>query len=158
MEVNEAIRARRVELGLSVLELATKADLSVAEYDDIEDYADEATTVAHVRKLKLICQLLGLQLLELLGVPCDFCETHQRYSEDYRLPRNRLIASRRDALGLSRLELADKLGFYEQAVIEMEEREDFLESWSIELVSKLSGVIGVPLHVLLAIPCPRCGR
>jgi hypothetical protein len=54
--------------------------------------------------------------------------------------------------------LADRLGFYENAVFEMEASEDFLERWPIELIRTLSRELLLPLQTLLDYPCPKCGK
>lgn len=158
MEPSETIKKRRLEMGLSQDDVYRATGLSWNEYFDIELHASEALTVAHLGKLKGICQLLELNLLDLAGVQCEFCKLGLSYSAAFLMPRNKQIKQRREERGLSRNELADRLGFHEIAVAEMEEKENFLEEWSVQLIQALSRELGIPLQVLFAYPCPTCKR
>jgi DNA-binding XRE family transcriptional regulator len=158
MEVHERIKRRRTELGIPEQEAAREVGITVDSYCDIEMHADEIRTVTHLGEVKRLCNLLGLAVPELFDLRCPFCDEGIGYSEDFLLPRNELVRRRRESMGLSVYELADLLGFHEVAVQEMERNEDFLESWSIDLIHNLSKEISVPLQVLLKIRCKRCGR
>ncbi len=158
MRVHEKITKRRNELGISVRDAARGIGVSLEEYNDIEGHADEISTVTHLSEVKQLCALLKCEFLDLFGMRCDFCTKSLRSDEELLLPRNELIRRRRELRGLSAFELADRLGCSEVAVEEMEGDEDFLESWSIDLIRNLAREIRVPLQILLKVRCKKCDR
>jgi len=157
MKPNELIRARREGLGLSPADVAMTASLGIPAYRDIEAYEDEAFTRAHLQALRSICEMLGLDLLSIFGIECQFC------SGDYpdalfHVARNALISQRRMALGLTDEQLGDRIGFEAIAIEKMEKDPDFLELWSVELIQQLATELGIPVHALLRVRCLKCGH
>jgi transcriptional regulator with XRE-family HTH domain len=158
MKPNELIRARREELGLKVADVASKAALGGAAYRDIESYEDEAFTTVPLGTLRSITEVLGLDLLSMFGIECHLCSTADADVELFRLPRNELTSKRRTALGLTREQLGNRIGFETVAIEEMEQDPDFLERWSVELIQQLAIALKIPMHVLLRVPCSKCRR
>jgi transcriptional regulator with XRE-family HTH domain len=158
MTRNEILKKRRVQMGLSEQDVCLATGLSVHEYADIEDYPTEIIAVTPLEDVKAICRVLALDLLEFLDVRCPFCGRGVSCQDEYLGPRNQLIRTQRERYGLSRRELADRLGFEEFAVAEMEQKEEFLESWSIDLIEALAKALNLPIQVLLSLRCPKCGR
>jgi len=158
MNVNERIKARRQELGLTDVEVAKQVGLSIHEYGDVEQHAQEVFEVAELRAVKKICEVLKVDFLELFDMKCSLCVEGKRYLEDNSLPRNELIRKGRTEMGISQEELGDRVGFYEVEVQNLEGKLDHLETWVIENIKELSAVINVPLQVLLNVKCRKCGR
>ena len=121
MKPSELIRARREELGLKPADVAARASLGNSAYRDIESYENEAFTTTQLGALRSICEALGLDLLSMFGIECQFCAGSGSDADLFRLPRNELISHRRIALGLTREQLGDRIGFEPIAIEEMEQ-------------------------------------
>jgi DNA-binding XRE family transcriptional regulator len=158
MDVNEKIKRRRKELGLSDTEVANKVGLSIHEYGDVEQHADEIFAVVELLRVKEICQMLKFDFFELFDMNCSFCREGNQHLESYSLPRNDLIRKRRIEMGLSVEELGDRIGFEETAVKDMEKDTDYLETWPINYVKDLSAITSVPFQILLNVKCAKCGK
>jgi len=143
---------------MSDAEVATAVGMSIHEYSDIEQHADEFFTVTHLSEIRKLATLLGLEIADLVGLQCAFCVDGEAYSSDFLLDRSEIICKSRESKGMQVDELADRIGFDRIAVEQMEKDKGFLEAWSIELISKLASVIEVPLQILLDIKCKTCGR
>ncbi|ACG72556.1 transcriptional regulator, XRE family [Anaeromyxobacter sp. K] len=150
------LRARRTTLGLTDAEVAGRAGLSRNELRDLEQHEDEAVHVVQLRNLRLLCAVLGVDALDLLGIPCASCAR----ADAGRLGggRHDVVRERRIALGLSQAALADRIGFEAGVVADIERDPDYLEGWSAGLVLSLAEVLGVPPQVLLDVRCRKCGR
>jgi transcriptional regulator with XRE-family HTH domain len=158
MDVNKKIKVRRQELGLTDVEVAKLAGLSIHEYSDIEMHVDEIMLYPGLNKVKEVLKILKIDFFDLFDMHCVFCEKDKQYIKDYLLPRNELIHKRRTEMGLSASDLGDRIGFEEVAVNDMEKDPNYLETWAIDYIKDLSRVIDVPLQILLNIKCTKCGR
>ena len=158
MNVNEKIKVRRQELGLTDVEVAKLAGLSIQDYFSIEMHVDEIVLYPHLYEVKEILKILKIDFFDLFEMHCDSCEEDKQYPKDYSLPRNELIHKRRTEMGLSASELGDRIGFEEAAVNDMEKDPNYLETWAIDYIKDLSRVIDVPLQILLNIKCAKCGH
>lgn len=156
--INEKIKARRRELGLSDVETAHQARLSIYEYGDIECYADEVFVVVPLYHIKKLCAVLKTDFFTLFEIPCAFCDEGATCLDDYWLRRSALIRKKREALGLSTEELGDKVGFYGAEIYLMETYTAHFESWVIRNISDLAEHLQIPFQVLLDVQCPRCAR
>jgi hypothetical protein len=92
----------------------------------------------------------------MFGIACHFCSTAGADADLFRLPRNELISKRRAALGRTREQLGDRIGFETVATEEMEQDSDFLERWPVELIQQLAIALEIPVHALLRVPCSKC--
>jgi transcriptional regulator with XRE-family HTH domain len=146
---NEVIRRARTLLGLSEAEAARRSGLSVSEYFDLELHEDEALTVVRLDKLKLLCRALNLDLLDLLSIEHGDVQVPEAVSAQRTARRSDLIRSRRTALGMSKEDLGERLGFDTSVVALLETDPDYLEGWSAELVLDLSEAIGVAPQCLV---------
>lgn len=155
---NQKIRKRRTELRLSDIVVAEKCGLSIHEYSDVEQHADEIMTAVPLKKVKQICDILSINLLDLLEIQCEYCLGKESYDSEHSLPLNRLISVTRTSMGISKDELADRLGFFIDAVDEMEEDENYLENWPIDIITNLSNELNLPIQILLGVRCDKCGR
>jgi DNA-binding XRE family transcriptional regulator len=127
------------------------------EYWDIEHHEDEGFTVAQLGKIRAIGRVLNLDILSIFGIGCQFCANDISVLKQLFPPRNELISQRRMSLGLTRNQLGDRIGFETVAVEQMERDPDFLEQLSVELIGELAGVLELPVHALLRVPCLKCG-
>jgi transcriptional regulator with XRE-family HTH domain len=156
MKPNQQIRNQREQLRLTEADVAAKAGLTRSAYRDIEWYEDEAYTATPLRALRAIGEILELDLLSLFGIHCALCSGDRSVTEMFRVPRNTLIAERRAALGLTREQLGDDLGFETIAVEELEQDPDYVDRWPIELIQQLATQLRLPMTPLLRIPCEKC--
>jgi DNA-binding XRE family transcriptional regulator len=155
--INKKIEARRTALGLSVVDVAHKVNLSIYEYGDIEYHADEIFIAVPLYHIKKLCRVLQLDYFELFEMPCAFCEQGMPQHEDYWLHRDELAQRRRESLGLSREELRDQVDVYDCPIELIESYTAHLESWVIINIYELADTLQIPRQVLLDVQCPRCG-
>ncbi len=153
---NAIIHAKRTALGLTDSEVAIRAGLSPSEYFDVELHEDEAFKVVHLGSMRKLCHVLHLDLLDLFGIQCAFCDTGP--VADPVRSRNEFVRGRRMELRMSEEELADRIGFDAASVRDMEQKPGYLDDWSVELVLTLAHALGVPAQVLLGVKCSRCGK
>lgn len=157
MRPNEKIKARRLELGLSDVEVARSSGLSIHEYFDIELHANEVLEVTHLRNVRELCVTLKLDAFDLLDLECAFC-AGTLFLSDYLLPRNKIVERRRLAKGWSVEDLADRIGFHNEIIDQMESDPNQLDLWSPDLVKQLAIQLDVAPQILLGIKCPVCNR
>ena len=152
--LNERIAQRRKELRLPPSVVAARSGLSMDQYRDLEQHRDEAFEFLDLRQVKQVCEAIGLSLADEIK---SLLEGDRRLlgTRGPAVQRNRLIEERRNALGLSREELGERLGLHEETVKHMEQDPEFLERWPISYSRDLAAVLGLPLSVLLGIPSPE---
>ncbi len=149
MGVNEKIRLRREELGLTEAEVARHAGLSRSEYYDVEAYADEAFSVVELGNLRALCEALQMDPLALFDLGNSAGVVGDEAPGMKPLERNDLVRARRGALGMSEEQLADRIGFEVVAVNEMERNPAFLDGWPMQLIVELAAILGVPPRLLV---------
>ena len=147
-EPNEIIRTRRLQLGLSDRFVSENAGLSIPDYVDIEQHVDELRKTLPLRNLRKLCAVLDLNILELIEGKLDQ-STPVITHKPCQTSRSELVRGRRAALGLSLHQLAERIGFEEYVVAELENDSDYLESWSIELIKNLAANIELPVRKLI---------
>ncbi|HEX7126677.1 MAG TPA: XRE family transcriptional regulator [Thermodesulfobacteriota bacterium] len=153
------LRAAREALGLSDAEVAGRTGLALADYAHLEASADAVRQGVDLRHLKRVCELLGLDLWDLLGLRCGYCRGKGRPARELASPaRHELIRARRDALGLARDALAARLDVRIEAIDSMMRDPNFLDTWPAAFVEDLARTLEVPVQALLDVPCPRCWR
>ncbi len=159
MQINEQIKSRRGELGLSEIEVARASGLTIDSYCDIESYPDELLTLVALRNVKMLCSALGINLLDLLGMPCAFCNRSECF-EDYQSSRSELIRQYRAREGWSVEELFGRFKRMRWARVEeeLETNPDQLENWRLGMILELAEILRIPPQVLLDVRCPKCGR
>ena len=133
--INNQIRNARERKGWTDVFTAEKVGLSIHEYDDVEAYEDEVRNVLSLATLRRLCAALDLDLYELFSISP---------TPPYPGGRATLVKDRRQILGLSTEEVGDKVGFYGHVIEEMEQNEEFLESWCLDDILELAKVLGVP--------------
>jgi len=158
MKPSEKIIAQRQKLRLTDIEVAKQAGLSLNNYFDIEHHDEEIFLYPPLRKVKIICKILGLSCFELLNLSCNFCIDGKSYVEDYLLPRNELIKNRRKIMKLTTEKLGEYVGFHAIEIEKLEKDPDHIETWPIDFIKDLAKVINVPLQILLDIKCEKCNK
>jgi transcriptional regulator with XRE-family HTH domain len=159
MKLNEQIKSRREELGLSDVDVARASGLTIDSYCDIESYSSELLTLVPLRNVKQLCTVLGVNLLDLLGVSCAFCEQPVPF-QDYQSPRNELVRQHRAREGWSLEELFGRFKRMHWAEVEqeLETNPDQLENWRLDMILELAEILRIPPQVLLGVRCPKCSR
>jgi len=158
VNINDKIKARRLELGLTDTDTSKKVGLSINHYFDVELYDDEIPFAVELRNVKKICEILGLDFFDLFGLRCAFCEECKPYFEDYLLPRNELIRKKMNEINIPTKQLEDVIGVKRPEVAKIEEDPNYLESRPIEYIKDLSDLIKIPIQILANIKCQKCGR
>jgi transcriptional regulator with XRE-family HTH domain len=158
VDINERIQGRREVLGLSDVEVAKRARLSIDEYCDVEACPTEFTDVLRTDEAKRLAEALGLDLLELMGLKCSRCEGEGADASWFSLSPAGLLRLRREELGLTRGEVSDQAGWKDQGagLALLEDDASFPEDTTINTVLDLSRVLMVPADLLLGVRCPRC--
>jgi len=148
MNIPDKIRARRTELGLSDLEVAQLAGISIHQYADVEQHADEFTSVLTSLEAKQLCEVLHLNLAELIGVGPLVTDLSPHLS-DQQIDRNLLISKRREELRISQHDLAESLGFEDGVIDQIERDPNYLNNWPIELIISLANELNLLPQTLL---------
>src|SRR6266542_1821569 len=114
MKAGDRIRSRRVELGLRDVDVAERVGLSIYEYGDLEQHADEFATAIALKDAQRLCGMLGLSLLDVLEIPGTAVSSS--------VSPQQLIRDAREREGLTVAELADHIGFTDETVQSIEEK------------------------------------
>lgn len=123
---NDVIRDARERLDITAEDVAASAGLTIHEYEDLEDYSDEAVDVVCIAKLKKICSKLSLDICDIYGL--------ERTSEV--LPRN-IVETQMEQHGISVEMLAEKVGIDEQEVRRVRNDAQELGAWVYVAVASL---------------------
>jgi hypothetical protein len=162
------------ELGLDTNEVAACADIDRIMVDELA-MDDQEVDAWPLGDLKRLVDVLGVDLLELLGVSCAYCERIDAGCRTLQaLPRNELIRRRREQLGLSKQDVLDQAGWtewfarvsdqdyghaYMREYAGIEDEPDSIDELMLYDVQRLNDrVLKLPLHLLLGVKCPKCGR
>jgi transcriptional regulator with XRE-family HTH domain len=138
------IKERRVEKGFSEIECAADAGLSIHEYDDVESYEDEFIRVLSLGKARRIATKLELSLEELLGDYLGHSDRKSAVADSVPAgPRHSLVRRARLANGLSVSELADKIGYEDVAIDNLENSSDYFEVLCIDVLLDIAEVLGL---------------
>jgi transcriptional regulator with XRE-family HTH domain len=141
MTPNMIIRARRRHLGLSDTEVAQEAGLSIYEYGDIEQHADEVAAVTPLHNLRRLCTVLGITLFEIFGIEPPQHGTSASRAE--------LIRRRMSEMGMTDEDLAEKLGYETVVVTALQSDEELLEQYPLKFALDVAQTIEVPIQSLL---------
>lgn len=158
MDVNEKIKSRREQLGLSDVEVARASALTIDSYYDIELYPDELHEVVSLGAAKRLTSRLQLNLLDLLNIPCAFCKLGAVFDAEYSVPRNEIIRRQREKHGWSLDQLGDRVNYHGIEIKELESDPNYIEEWRIGDLKRLSAALEVPLQIFLGVHCASCGR
>lgn len=133
-----AIRMRRLELGLSDVEVATRSGLSVDEYWDLERNPEEIYMVTCLADIGRVCRILGLRLGDVFQLP----QCTQRLEHDS-------IQRRREELGWSASELSNRVGISEVTISQAESSPATLQTWVLDPVLALAHVLKLRIECVL---------
>jgi len=129
---NAIIVRKRKSLGLSDEDVATRCNLSIYEYGDIESHADELITNISLATVRRICTTLQLQLSDLLAA-----ENISAVPDNTHHPgrsRSDLLRHTRLALGKTMGEIAEAIGFDAAAIEKGEIEDSYLETLPIQVL------------------------
>jgi hypothetical protein len=170
---HRVLAERADELGIDDRQLAAQADVDPRRAADALANDIDLEAILSVAEVKRMVRVLDLDFLTVFGIPCAFCpEKDGRLMELRALPRNELIARRRQELGLSYEDLLAKLGIIDwfhkhadspwaqkrmQLWRAMEDGPDSLDDLSLDQIRLLNKVLLVPTQLLLDVRCSRCG-
>jgi len=110
MNIDKVIRDRRIQLGLSDTEAAKLAGLSIHEYCDIEQHHDEFLTAISLASARKVCEALQLNFSDIFR---EYSSVHHKLGAIKNWQLVQILKEK----GISRSDLADKIGF-EITVIE----------------------------------------
>jgi ribosome-binding protein aMBF1 (putative translation factor) len=137
----KAIRERRIRLGLADTSVAEKVGLTIDQYDDVEQHADEFLTNISMLCARRICAVLGFQLRALLLLPPQ---------QPRKQPRSSIVKEAREAKGLSTLAVAELIGFEEHVIRSSEEKEEHLDFLPVGVIFELEKALGLEKGALVA--------
>lgn len=140
MEINERIKSRRESLGKDPVDLASRCEMSIHEYDDLEDYADEAISVVPLKKMACICRELSIDIQELyFGVV-----------KDAPIVTAESLRNCRTAKGMTTSDLSDEIGIYDWSIAELEADIRNVGKWVFEDVVAIAKCLGLPVESLIS--------
>ena len=143
MEIHKTIKQARLASGLSDVELVYRLGISIYEYGDIEFYEDELASVVDLHVVRQLFQILHLDPFALLEIPKEDSGSLGDQK------RNELIMAQMKHLKMSNEDLADQIGFEVVAIEEMRADPDFLETWTLDLIKDLAGILQLPIQSLV---------
>jgi transcriptional regulator with XRE-family HTH domain len=144
MHPHERVKEARLRLGLSESEVARRAGLSIHEYGDVEQHADEIYTIVALGDVRRLCAVLQLDLLELLGL-----SEGNEPSTHPEITRSEIVRQRLSELGLTPADLADRIGYEEHVGIALAANPDVIETLTLDTISEVAKALQVPLRQLL---------
>jgi transcriptional regulator with XRE-family HTH domain len=139
MSIAKIIRDRRLELGLSDVEVAEKLGLTPSGLGDLELHDDELETAISLGTVRCLCSLLGLSLRQVLKMPvgdATLLSEEQWPGEVMRL--------RREQGGHSQLDLAERVGFDEATIKSLETIPSFGNTLPIFLLKDIEAELQLP--------------
>lgn len=141
MKINQKIKSRRQELGMSVEDMARFARLSIAQCIDVEAYEDEFVSTLMLTEAKRLCGAIKLDIAEVLGL--------DKACGPVTFRKSTLIRDSRMRLGISPSVFADHIGFDECVVSEMEGDDAYFDKWPVELIIKVAEYLKMPPSILV---------
>lgn len=135
----DIVRAQRMRLGYSDLEVAKRAGMTIDQYCELEDDRDDYYMVVPVGALVTLCDVLRLDIKQLFGL--TGCPEGQGGPG--------LIYRRRKEKGISIAELSAYAGIAECAVERLERDLASISSWVMDAIAPLARKLDVPISCLL---------
>jgi transcriptional regulator with XRE-family HTH domain len=150
---NEVIRRARERLGLTEQEAAARAGLSVDEYGDLEQHADEVVSAVSLATARRVCKTLNIALTELLAAESLLAaaKTTAGVQSPTARPRHKLVQQQRITKGASISDVANAIGFEDAAVKQGESTDDYLESLPIRVLIDWARYVDLDAGVMLAL-------
>jgi transcriptional regulator with XRE-family HTH domain len=147
MRANKLLRQAREQVGLSEVEVASRAGLSIHEYSDLEQHADEFISAISLAKAKALSKVLGCRLEDFLAD--EPLKTGSLAPEDPAVSKPRLLQKRRVMLRMSESEVADAIGFDENTIKQAESDDKFLDTLPIQVLAELASTLQLPFGLLI---------
>jgi transcriptional regulator with XRE-family HTH domain len=141
--INEYLRSRRNELGLSDIEVSAKSGLSIYEYGDLEAHSHEFYEQISMAQAKKICEVLKVNIRDF--VP----ECTSAVSSVPLLSRNLILSQERQRAGLTRKQLAEQIGYEVIAIEEAEASEENLDSMCLASVLDIANALKIDPCIFL---------
>jgi DNA-binding XRE family transcriptional regulator len=133
--IGRVIRDAREQLKLSEEFCAKTCGLSVASYGDVELHEDEFFDNISLGTARRICQLLGLDLLDLASQHLKADVVERSPADDARFySRHGLISNTRLKKCMSEENLADAIGFETITIQLLERTSDYIECLPTKVV------------------------
>lgn len=129
------IYARRKALNLSDSEVARRAGVTIFEYGDIEQHADELTSAISLGRARAICEALQTDIPSALGLPTAVSDSN--------IPRHKLIARQRQDMRLTVREVGDAIGFSDNVVHSLEAVPQFLDTLPVQVALDLGKCLNI---------------
>lgn len=139
MSISKIIRDKRLELGLSDVEVAEKLGLTPSALGDLELHDDELETAISLGTVRRLCNLLGLSLRQILNIPVSDATL---LSEE-QWP-GEVLKLRREQSGQSQLDLAERVGFDEATIRSLETVPSFGNTLPIFLLKDIEVELELP--------------
>ena len=114
--LTKAIKERRVQMGLSDLDVAKQIGLSIDWYYDIEAYEKEVSTNVDLAVLRKLCVVLDINFLGVVTLFCGSEFYHTTAEKYFLMSGHKLIAARRQELAVTIKHLANLIGFEDDFV------------------------------------------
>jgi transcriptional regulator with XRE-family HTH domain len=151
MRANEIVRSARERQGLSEEQVAARSGLTIYEYGDVEQHADEICSAISLAAARRICGALNIDLSELLVAEHLLSLQTAGTSPQSIVPRHQLIRDHRIARSVSVSDVANAIGFEEAAVVLGESKEDYLETLPIRVLIDWARHLGLDVRSMLAL-------
>jgi DNA-binding XRE family transcriptional regulator len=149
MRANELVRNAREQQGMTQEEVAVRSRLTIHEYVDIEQHADEIYSALPLAAARRVCSALNLDLSELLAAEQLLSPPTTSTSAQGGVLRHQLVRDQRIARSASISDVANAIGFDESAVALGESKEVYLESLPIRVLIDWARYLGLDTRSML---------
>jgi transcriptional regulator with XRE-family HTH domain len=143
MDFAKAIRARRQELGLSPAAVAGLCGLTIHEYCDIEQHADEFETAISTKKARDLCHALSIGFRDFIGLSTDASRQFEGIGPA------RLVRDARERAKMSQGELSDLIGFELDTIRRLETEDDFADTLPLAVLRDLERLLAIERGALV---------
>jgi transcriptional regulator with XRE-family HTH domain len=143
------LHQKRLEKGLSDVEVAEAIDLPVMWLHDVEHHDDEHQNNLGLSKFEKLCSIVGANFYVIVSDYCDVGKSCEVLGDYAGLRRHEIIAKRRRELGISISEVSDAVGFFEDAIEKVEATYEGLDNLNLDFLRDLSKLLRVPATLLV---------
>jgi transcriptional regulator with XRE-family HTH domain len=144
MRPHERLKEARLRLGLSDSEVARRAGLSIHEYGDLEQHADEIYNAVALGEVRKLCAVLQIDLLELLELARG-----DEASTRAGVTRSEIVRQRLSQVGLTPADLADRIGYEQHIGVSLATNPDALETLTLDTIADVAQALHIPIRALL---------
>ena len=169
VEVGPKLLQREKELGFDDYELAERAGTDLVATMEIVNAENVHVEIIYPMSVqKKIYDALGLNLLDLFEVQCAYCRGDEGvWHELAALPRDEMIRSRREQLGLSLGDISGRWLVYAgvplsraffDLIESIEDGPNSVDDLAFIDVINLAEILQVPPQLLLGVTCSQCEK